>query len=275
MYKMIVSDLDESLLQDDGAVSAQDIETIARLREAGVKFVPNTGRGFASVQPLVTTLGLAGLAGQYVISYNGGATVENAGNRILIQHALDHEVADRIFRLAMTSGDFCAHVYTMHHVYVVNANADERGYLANRGVAYEELAIADLSGFADRAIAKVIFENRDLPLRAALKDRVAAEVAAPLTVTYSSNRYVEFNPAGIDKGEAALALGDQIGVARDEIIALGDNSNDLSMLTKVGLGVAVQNAIPAVKAAAGLVLDATNNDSPITEIARRLFPDLA
>ncbi|WP_262316723.1 Cof-type HAD-IIB family hydrolase [Lacticaseibacillus parakribbianus] len=275
MYKMIVSDLDESLLQDDGQVSQQDIATIHRLGQAGVKFVPNTGRGFASVQPLLQTLGLAGIAGQYVISYNGGAIVDNAENQILIAHALDSAVADAIYRLAMASGAFCAHIYTMHHVYVVNANPDERAYLKNRGVAYTELAAADLSAFADRRIAKVIFENRDLTRRAALKDAVAKAIETPLTVTYSSNRYVEFNPAGIDKGDAALALGRRIGIAQDEIIALGDNSNDLSMLAKVGLGVAVQNAIPAAKQAAGLVLDATNNDSPVTEIAARLFPDLA
>ena len=90
-------------------------------------------------------------------------------------------------------------------------------------------------------------------------------------MTYSSNRYVEFNPDAIDKGKAAIALGEQIGIKKDEIIALGDNSNDLSMLQQVGLGVAVSNGIPAVKHAAGLVLDATNNDDPVTELYEKVF----
>ncbi|MFD1392861.1 Cof-type HAD-IIB family hydrolase [Lacticaseibacillus jixianensis] len=271
MYKMIVSDLDESLLRDDGSVSPRDIATIHKLRDEGVKFVPNTGRGFASVQPLLATIGTKDLAGQYVISYNGGAIVENKDNRIIVQHTLPLAVADQIYRLAMAEGDLCAHIYTFHHVYVANINEPERDYLENRGVDYIEFDGQDLSQFKDRNIAKVIFQHLDFGVRRRFYEKVEATVKAPLTVTYSSNRYVEFNPDAIDKGKAAIALGEQIGISKDEIIALGDNSNDLSMLQQVGLGVAVANGIPAVKHAAGLVLDATNNDDPVTELYEKVF----
>lgn len=271
MYKMIVSDLDESLLQDDGRVSKRDIETIHKLRDEGVKFVPNTGRGFASVQALLAEIGTKDLAGQYVISYNGGAIVENAGNRIMVEHALPFAVADELFRLAMAEGDLCAHVYTFHHVYVANINEPEKEYLMNRGVEYEMIDAQDLAAFQNRPIAKVIFQHLDYGVRERFYEKAKAAIATPMTITYSSNRYVEFNPAGIDKGIAALTLGEQIGVAKDEIIALGDNSNDLSMLQQVGLGVAVANAIPAVKRAAGLVLPVTNNDDPITALYDAVF----
>ncbi|WP_125702612.1 HAD-IIB family hydrolase [Lacticaseibacillus daqingensis] len=271
MYKMIVSDLDESLLRTDGSVSPADVATIQRLKAAGVKFVPNTGRGFASVQPLLATLGLAGEPGQYVISYNGGAIVENAGNRLLMTQALPWAVADQIFRLAMATGQFCAHVYTFHHVYLANPNPDELAYMANRGVAFTEIPATDLSAFQDRQIAKVIFQNLDLSVRAELRETVETQCPTPLNITYSSNRYVEFNPATVDKGRAAIALGAKIGIAPAEIIALGDNANDLSMLTAVGLGVAVANAIPAVKDAVGLVLPVTNDENPVTTLAQMVF----
>ncbi|WP_179394114.1 Cof-type HAD-IIB family hydrolase [Lacticaseibacillus absianus] len=271
MYKMIVSDLDESLLRTDGSVSPRDIATIHRLKQEGVKFVPNTGRGFASVQPLLQALGTAGEAGQYVISYNGGAIVDNAHNEILIAHALPFEVADQIYRMAMASGQFCAHVYTFHHVYIANPNPDELAYMANRGVAYEPLTAGDLSSLVGRPIAKVIFQNLDLAVRRTLREQVEATIETPLNVTYSSNRYVEFNPATVDKGDAAIALGERIGIAPEEIIALGDNANDLSMLTKVGLGVSVANGIPAVKAAAGLVLPVTNDEDPVTALYAAVF----
>ncbi|MFD1430267.1 Cof-type HAD-IIB family hydrolase [Lacticaseibacillus mingshuiensis] len=270
MYKMIVSDLDESLLKDDGSVSARDLETIARLKRQGIKFVPNTGRGFASVQRLLDDLGTRGEAGQYVISYNGGAVVDNAHNEIVLAKPLPFEVADQIFQLAMAHPDYCAHVYTFHHVYVTRPNPVELGYLANRQVAFTEFHASDLQDFAGRDIAKVIFQHPEMKMREALRDEVAKTIDYQPTVSFSSNRYVEFNPAGIDKGDAAIALGARIGIAPDEIIALGDNSNDLSMIRKVGLGVAVANAIPAVKEAAGLVLDVTNNEDPVTALATKL-----
>ena len=73
VYKMLVSDLDETLLNDDGTVHEANLAAIKQAVAAGFKFVPNTGRSFKSVQELLKTLGLYDQAGQYVISYNGAA----------------------------------------------------------------------------------------------------------------------------------------------------------------------------------------------------------
>lgn len=83
MYKLIVSDLDETLLGSDGKISQENIEAIKAASKKGVKFVPNTGRDFASVQVLLQKLGLYQEANEFVISYNGGAIVENQDNRVL------------------------------------------------------------------------------------------------------------------------------------------------------------------------------------------------
>jgi HAD superfamily hydrolase (TIGR01484 family) len=136
-YKMIVSDLDESLLRTDGTVSPADIATIAKLQAQGVKFVPNTGRGFASVQALLKTIGTVQKPGQYVISYNGGAIVENAGNKIIAAHPLPHAVADAIFRLGAAHSLLGSHIYTFHTVYVFRPTPEEKAYLASRGVTYQ------------------------------------------------------------------------------------------------------------------------------------------
>ncbi len=271
MYKMIVSDLDESLLRTDGSVSPADVATIAKLRAMGVKFVPNTGRGFASVQALLQTIGTFAMAGQYVIAYNGGAIVENAGNRILASTTLDFAAADRLFRLAAAHPDLGAHIYTLHHVYVFRPTADEKAYLANRGVSYQEWTAHDLAALADRQVVKVIFEHPDLAARQAFAAEVAAKMGPVFTVSYSSGRYVEFNPTGIDKGDAAIALGQQIGIKPEEIIALGDNLNDLAMIRKVGLGVSVANGVAQVREAAGLVLPVDNNHDPVTALFAAVF----
>ncbi|WP_461213829.1 Cof-type HAD-IIB family hydrolase [Lacticaseibacillus sp. GG6-2] len=271
MYKMIVSDLDESLLRTDGHVSPADVATIAKLREMGVKFVPNTGRGFASVQALLKTIGTYGLAGQYVIAYNGGAIVENAGNTVLASTALDFAAADQLFRLAAAHPDLGAHIYTLNHVYVFRPTADEKVYLANRGVDYLGWTDPNLAALCGQQVIKVIFEHPKLEARQAFAAEVARVMGDVFTVSYSSGRYVEFNPTGIDKGNAAIALGKQIGIAPDEIIALGDNLNDLAMIKKVGLGVSVANGVPQVQAAADLVLSVDNDHDPVTALFQRVF----
>ena len=271
MYKMIVSDLDESLLNDAGQVSERDRATILRLQAQQVKFVPNTGRGFASVQALLKTIGTYQQPDQYVISYNGGVVVANQANQILRHHYLPFAVADQLYRLALAEPDLGIHLYTVHHVYVRNLDADEVRYIKSRGVDVLPLTGADLSAFAKRPIVKIIMKNLDPEKLAAFRARAERQAAEPLTVTYSSNRYVEFNPANVNKGSATLELGQALGIKPEEIIALGDNDNDFSMIQAAGCGVAVQNAVPHIKEAANLILTANNNQDPITEIYHRLF----
>ena len=73
MYKIIVCDLDETLISRDRTISSENIEAIRKATEAGVKFVPCTGRGYNSVHHTTAQLGLFDQKDQYVISYNGGA----------------------------------------------------------------------------------------------------------------------------------------------------------------------------------------------------------
>ena len=117
---------------------------------------------------------------------------------------------------------------------------------------------------------KVIFEHPDQAVREQIRDAVLATVGADaVEATFSSSRYVEFNTKGVDKGSASLLLGEKLGIQRDEIIAAGDNNNDLKMLTAVGLGVSVANGIPAVQEAAAVVTERTNNEGAIAEILEK------
>ena len=88
MIRLIASDLDETLLNPaDKKVGKKNLEAIWRAQEQGVIFVPCSGRGYPSIQGTLEELGTKGKAGQYIISYNGGAITENAGNRLQIRRA--------------------------------------------------------------------------------------------------------------------------------------------------------------------------------------------
>jgi len=271
VYKMLVSDLDETLLNDDGTVHEANLAAIKQAVAAGFKFVPNTGRSFKSVQELLKTLGLYDQAGQYVISYNGTAIVENKDNQVLLTRGMDLALAEKIFKAGLVNETVDVHVYTVDTLFIYNISPTDKQYMAERGVPYELMATDDLSFLAnEQPVMKVIFEHPDEAVREQIRDAVLAAVGADqVEATFSSSRYVEFNKKGVDKGSASLLLGEKLGIARDEIIAAGDNNNDLKMLTAVGLGVSVANGIPAIKEAADVVTTKTNNEGAIAEILEK------
>lgn len=271
VYKILVSDLDETLLNDDGTVHADNLAAIKTAVAHGFKFVPNTGRSFNSVQALLKTLGLYDQAGQYVISYNGAAIVENKDNQVLLTRGMDRELAAQIFRAGLVNDQVDVHIYTVDTLFIYNISPTDKQYMAERGVPYELMASDDLAFLAnEQPVMKVIFEHPDQAVREQIRDAVLAAVGADaVEATFSSSRYVEFNTKGVDKGSASLLLGEKLGIQRDEIIAAGDNNNDLKMLTAVGLGVSVANGIPAVQEAAAVVTERTNNEGAIAEILEK------
>lgn len=274
-YKMLVSDLDETLLNNDGTIHEENVRAIKEAVAKGFKFVPNTGRAFSSVQDLLKTLGLYDQAGQYVISYNGAAIVENKDNQVLVTRGMTLPLAQQILDAGLIDDTVDAHVYTVDTLFIYNISASDAKYMAERGVAYTEVKTSDLTFLENEApVMKVIFEHEDAKVREAIRTAVLAAVGADtVEATFSSGRYIEFNMAGVDKGSATLMLGEKLGIKQDEIIAAGDNNNDLKMLTAVGLGVSVANGIPAVQEAADVVTTRTNNEGAIAEILDRFVLD--
>jgi len=81
MYKMIVCDLDETLLDDDGSLSEKNITAIKMATSKGVYFVPNSARSYTSFQSILEKVQLINQKSQFSISYNGGLISENKDNR--------------------------------------------------------------------------------------------------------------------------------------------------------------------------------------------------
>lgn len=106
MYKIIVCDLDETLLKYDRTIDPRNIEAIQRDRMLGVKFVPATGRGYTSVQGTLRELGLLQQENEYVISFNGEAIVEN---KILHFEGISFEKVSELFQRGLNY-DVCIHI---------------------------------------------------------------------------------------------------------------------------------------------------------------------
>ncbi|ETY74615.1 Cof-type HAD-IIB family hydrolase [Lactiplantibacillus fabifermentans] len=272
MYKMIVCDLDETLMNDDGSLSEKNAAAIKAASAKGVYFVPNSGRSYTSFQNDLATMGLRDQPNQYSISYNGGLVLENDGNRPMMVNAMPYATAKAIFEAGAANREAATHVYTQDVLYIYNPTPEDSAYLTNRGVSFEIMTTADFSMFKDLNVMKVIMALPTMPKRRQMRADVEQVVdPTEIAVTYSSDRYVEFNRAGVNKGSATVQLGEKLGIKPAEIIAAGDNGNDLPMLKVVGLPVSVANGIDSVKAAAKYVTTADNNHDAMAEIINKFI----
>ena len=266
MYRLIASDLDETLLDDSHHVPERVRRAIAAAREQGARFVPATGRPFGSVDATLAGLGLLGEKDEYVLSFNGGVITENSSGVPLTTCSLPRETAERLYAFGVEH-QICMHVNTLDPVYLYHYVPEERAYIEGRMNIVETFdPTLDALYDAGQIVVKIIYMSFDLDyLRSIERELAAAGVTAGLDVYYSGNRYLEFNAPGVNKGAGLLELARRLGIPREETMAIGDNSNDVAMLEAAGLGVAVANATPEAKAAAGYVCAADNNTGGVAE----------
>ena len=262
-YKIIACDMDETLLSSDASICRRNIEAIAKAKAQGVKFVPCTGRGFRSVEGVLKTLNLFDEAGQYVIGFNGASITENKGHRSLFWDPIPFDLADTIYRKSASYG-LCMHIYTRDTVYISGVTPDEEDFLRGR-MAYVPTAEKTLDFLRGKEeVCKLIIMHTDY----SRLQEIHAEMLPLLddiTVSFSSNRYIEFMHKGVTKGVALLKLAAMLGVQPEETMAIGDNINDIEMLQAAGLSVGVHNLNPLIRQYCNVVTNATNNDGAVGE----------
>lgn len=267
-YKLIASDMDETLLNDQHSICQRNIDLIMKAKEKGVKFVPATGRGFMSIQHDLKTLGLYDQLGEYVISFNGGALTENKDNRLMYFQGLSFEKTKEIFEFGLHC-DVCQHVYTKDKLYVFNLSESEAQRIKNQKVECIIMNENSIDFLKNTPISKILYQNTDVPYLMSLEPQMKHIWEGECAVSYSSNRYMEFNKIGVDKGNGLIHLAEILGIDIADTIAVGDNYNDMPMLAVAGLSVAAANAVDEVKKACDITTDADNNEGVIAEIIEK------
>lgn len=268
MYKIIACDLDETLLSEDTSICERNKIAIKKAQGKGVKFVLATGRGFVSVQKELKDIGLYDLPDEYVISFNGACVTENKDNRIMRFDGLSYKMADKLFKLGLNY-NVCIHVYTKDKLYVYQPDQDEIDYLTGRH-NFEILSEPSLTKLKNQEIGKVLYQNVDQEYLKKIAGELG-EVANELDISYSSNRYLELNHKGVDKGVGLLWLADKLHVKPEETMAIGDNWNDLAMIKAAGLGVGVNNVNPEIKDQCDVITDSDNNHGGVGEAIERFI----
>ena len=269
MYKIIACDLDETLLnRSDKRVSDANREAIRKAGELGVKFVPASGRGYKSIEKTLRELDLYNKKDEYVMSFNGGAITENHGEKLLYFQGIDFETAEELYRRGLNY-NVCIHVYTKEVVYVYNFIKQERDFLTGR-MEVEEVFDKNLNFLRGQEIVKCLYMNTDHEYLNQIADDLK-DITGDMDVSYSSNRYLEFNQKGVNKGAGLMKLAEILGVDIKDTIAIGDNYNDLAMIRVAGLGVGVANTVEELKSKCDYVTQANCDESAVAEVIRRFI----
>ena len=255
-YKLVASDFDGTLRHSDGSVSQNTKAAIDEFTAAGGIFAMCTGRMASSILPYARELGLQGLAA----AYQGGMICDIKSGAMLRDLRIPWEDAAEMCRFL--EGE-CGHI----HVYdgdVFYANADD-GFLAMyervcrvRGVRTPRAISAVVS--KERIAANKLVAMCDAAERDRLFARCMQAFGERFYVTSSMEQMVEIAPKGADKGCALEFLAEHYNIPLAETMGVGDNYNDLPLIRKAGLGVAIGNAVPALKEAAGFVSATCDED---------------
>ena len=264
MYKIIVCDLDETLISRDRTISPENVKAIKAATKAGVKFVPATGRGYNSVHNTLQELGLDQQPGQYTISYNGGAITENKDEKLLYFQGITFEEAEAIYQRGLQYDHICIHIYTPDQVWVRNFYPEEVEYLASRQPC-TEIFSDDIEFLRGKEIVKAIYMNTDYDYLKRIEGEIA-DLTGNMDVSYSSNRYMEINRKGVSKGSGLQRLCEILHVDIKDAIAIGDNFNDLSMIKAAGLGVGVANTIEQMKKECDVITENDCDHSAVAEV---------
>ncbi|CAD5901911.1 HMP-PP hydrolase (Pyridoxal phosphatase) Cof [Carnobacterium maltaromaticum] len=247
MFKLIVCDLDETLLKKDGTISKENINAVKLAKKNGIKFVINTGRSIDSVQKLLTSLELNHKANEYVISCNGGIITENSINEIIYSKTIANSVVKAILELLLADSELSIHVTTLNEGYIVNPRKDDLDYMQSRNVKLKSISISELSQLSLTKVIKIVAMHPDRVKQIELSKKVLKKTNYQVTSTFSSNIYVEFTGLFVNKGTATKFLSEKLNIMPNEVIAIGDNFNDLAMLEYAGFPATVSNGVDEIK----------------------------
>ncbi len=260
---LLVSDLDDTLLDSEKRISPRNLAAIRRFTEAGGIFTFVTGR---------VPHGLGPVLEQYVPEVpvgclNGGGIFDVKTKEYLWQYEIDPDAAELVRLVKERCPSVGIEVCGFHYNRCEHINDVLAEHLR------QEKLVCELGGFEGfgAPVAKVLMgdeSHRITELEALLREHPLWE---KFDFVRSAAMLYEILPKGSCKGNVMLRLADLLGISRDRIYAVGDNENDVSMLREAAVGYAVANASAGAKAAADVILRSSCEESALEELIEGLL----
>lgn len=262
-YRLFVSDIDGTLINEDRKISEENKKMIALYRQRGGQITLATGRSFAETQKFIKELELE----LPVILCNGAVLYDAKRDQLHTVSRLEREKALRLIsRIEQNLPSADILVFTPKAMYTTGMNA-----FTAQGLDEEGFRIVEVNRFMDipedSSIIKFVIVSPHVEKTAVPYLQNQPEFDE-LTVVQSADYYLEVLPLHTSKGQALIQLADEWNVPLKHIAVIGDHLNDLSMFEIAGLSAAVKNAHPSAKEKAD-VLVPSNEEHAVAYFLRQ------
>ena len=254
MIKLVLSDMDDTLIAYGRPVTQHALDAIHAVQDAGIHFGAATGRVQEVLRGMLEHDERAVATGVFC----NGQMVSLDG-RAIVDRPLDNEALRHIVALLADAPDAALTLYEGDESYAVGMTAEERE--AASAVFWKETGIRDV--VPSRPLYKAnIHVNGDRVRLDEVRSLIQESVDVFDYVYPSPTKpLIDIQPAGVSKAWGADVLRQELGLAWDEVLAFGDSENDLELLRATPHAIAVANATPAVKAVAAKVIGSTQDDA--------------
>ena len=263
-YKMLVVDMDDTLLTDNHEISSENKEMLLKAQEMGVYVVLASGRPTSAMIEFAKEL-QCDVNNSFMISFNGSVITDLKEDKILFEHSLTKEQIHSLYDFSQQNN---THIITYIDGQIISERHSE--YIdIEKNITGLKLNI--VSSFKDTVTTSAVkcilleepkyLKSVETLLKAAMPD---------LSICMSKPFFLEAAPNGIDKGASIKILAEKLNIHQSEIIAVGNAGNDLTMVQFAGLGVWVDNVDPELRHFADVIV-ASNNNHGVAEVVRRFI----
>ena len=251
--KLVAIDIDGTLINDQREITPQTVAAIKKASAQGVKIVLCTGRPMTGVKAYLDQLGLNDSDNEFVISFNG---------------ALAQSTYTMPFNDYADWQTYCikegvkSQIETRDYIYTINRDLSPytvyESDLVSMPIRYR--TFEELSKMQDQyVIAKAMMVDTKEQIDKAWAE-LSAEMRDRFSIVRSEDFYLEFMNKQASKGNALQLLSEELGIKKEEVMALGNAQNDDSMIEFAGLGVAMGNSIPGTLKIADVTTADNNHD---------------
>jgi Cof subfamily protein (haloacid dehalogenase superfamily) len=266
-YKMLVLDMDDTLLTDDHTISDENKEMIFKAQELGVYVVLASGRPTSAMTAYAKELKMD-YYNSFMLSYNGAVITDLKEDKVLFEQTLTKEQIHELYDYSLKSK---THIITYVNDEIVSETDSEYIDIEKHITGLTHNKVVSFKGAVQSNAVKCILLEEPSYLKTVEDD---LKLAMPhLSVSMSKPFFLEVAQQGIDKAYSLKKLAEKLDIHQSEIIAVGNAGNDLTMVEYAGLGVWVDNVTPELRDKADLIV-ASNNDHGVAEVIKRYILNL-
>lgn len=257
MIKMVLTDIDGTIYTPENGISDGVKKCIKKLQDNGIHFAIATGRTYASAKYMADMAG----AKCDLVGYQGGIICTYDGTILDIKY-LNPDIAKDIIK-DFKKRNIHLNVYVEDKLYVEDDDEYIKDYIGDKGIDYFKV-----DSFFDLDLTKLnklLAINYDARLIDSLINELQQKYPQIYTVK-SFDYFCEIANKEATKGHALKFLANKYGIKPEEVLAIGDQNNDIEMVKTAGIGVAMGNGTEQIKQAADYVTDSVNNDGFVKAI---------